>query len=173
MKCDSRSEREKLAHNAMLNTISTLESRYDLKRIGSSEGADKLYYNSIGLYFQVFRELSKDEGRKILIDSIEELLKEINSDSQLQQFLVTIPFAPANVKIGIYAYHPNGKDIFYPGIGTFSFWNGKLHFNTNSPEKEYGYYTQEEESYEEALKIVHSQIEKHGNNLNNLNDTTN
>ncbi len=157
VQCDSRSERAKLAHQAMYNAASTLENRYQMKFIGWSEGADEVHYKRMGLNFQVFRVLSKSEGRKMLIDSVNELLKEINTLSELQSFLNPAPFSPLNVEIHIFDYQPDGKDVYYPNIVAFTAYKGNLRYKTKIPENEFGYYTKESETYEEALSIVNSQ----------------
>ena len=155
--CDNRSERAKLAHSAMYKTLLILENRYQMKFIGWSEGADDHHYNHLGLNFDVFHILSKDEGRKMLIDGVEELLKQINATLELQPFLNPAPFMPANIELNIYDYQPDGNNVYYPNIVVFSAYGGKLHYKTKIPEKEFGYYTNEKETYEEALNIVRSQ----------------
>lgn len=155
--CDNRKEEEKLAHSAMNKTKLTLENRYNLKSVGWSEGGDSGFYKRIGLHFRIYRIITKDEGRKILIDGVGELLKEINAVPQLQPFLNPSPFMPENVEITILDFQPNGKTAYYPDILVFSANDGKIQYKTKIPEKEFGYYTKEEETYEEALNIVRSQ----------------
>ncbi len=157
MGCDNRTESEKLARRAMHKTAVILEKRHQMKFIGWSEGGDEHYYNNVGLNFKVFRVLSKEEGRIMLIDGVEELVKEFNATPELQPFLNPAPFMPSNVKMHIYDYQPDGGKLYYPNIVVFSAYDGKVQYSTKIPEKEFGYYTQDEETYEEALNIVRSQ----------------
>ncbi len=160
--CDGHSKKAKLAHQAMSNTIKTLEDRYQLHPVAISEAADDHFYTEIGLQFQIFHPLNKEEGRKILIDSAEELLKEINSMPGMLQYLQPSPFTPYNIEIMIFSYQPNGERSFYPNILTLVDSGGIIRYSTKTPGMEFGYHTVEEETYEEALKIVqaHKQAEQ-------------
>ena len=55
--------------------------------------------------------------------------------------------------------HPDGKSTYYPDLRIFSNHKGNYLTVPNHPkhENKYGYYTEETESYEEALKIVQTQ----------------
>ncbi|MBA2727930.1 MAG: hypothetical protein H0U49_07145 [Parachlamydiaceae bacterium] len=157
--CGHISDEIKLARSIMINVAKTLEQRYQIKIIGFSEAGDKDYYNKIGLEFNVYRVLSKDEGREILIGCTEELLKSINSNSELQRYLQPYPFIVENVDIALYVYQLDGSDTYYPDISVITNWGGKIEFKTESKElkHKFGYTTREKESYEEALKIVRTQ----------------
>jgi hypothetical protein len=160
--CDGRSEKAKMAHKAVYNAVKTLNNRNQLHYIGIVEAADKQHYKKIGLEFELFRVVSKDEARKILIDSAEELLKEINSSPQLQPYLQPSPFTIANIEISIYIRHPDGNLVYHPDLGILSLRRGIIRYSTDTPEMrhKYGFYTEEKESYEDALKIVQSQKDK-------------
>lgn len=164
---DDRSEEEKMAHEAVYNTIATLKSRYPLHYIGLSESGDTDYYHTIGLSFQLLQIISKEDGRKMLVDCVEELLKEINSNPKLLPYLNPSPFTAASVTVAIYVYHKNGTDPSYPNIGIFSVRDGIVEYITQTPETraKYQYYTTEKESYEEALKIVRSQTSSQTKNI--------
>lgn len=157
--CDKRSERAKLAHRAMYKAAVILENCYQMKFMGWSESTDEQHYNNMGIDFQIFRVLSKDEGREILTDCVEELLKEINSTPELQRFLNPSPFMPANVQIHIYDYQSDRSNLYYPNFVVFSAHDGIVQYKTKVPEMEFGYYTNEKEPYEEAVRIVRSQEE--------------
>ncbi len=89
--CDNRPERTKLSQGVMYASLTTLVNRHQMRFIGWGVGGDVNHYNCISLDFEIFHPLSKNEGRKILIDSVEELLKEINAKSELQPFLKNSP----------------------------------------------------------------------------------
>src|ERR1700733_11727937 len=156
-RCDSRKEDEIIAHRLMYRVIDVLESRYQLHYIGRSEAGDKTGYKKIGLLFNKFGKLSKDEGRKVTIDCMNVLLNEINSDPKLQPFLINKPFTFFNVEIMIIVFTSEGKDIFYPDIRVFSAFGGKIQYFTKSPDHKYNYYTREEETFEEAVRIIEEQ----------------
>lgn len=156
--CDNRTEDTKMVHKAVYNVARTLNNRYQLHYIGLSEAGDKEHYKKIGLDFEMFRIISKDEGRKILIDCVEELLKEINSNPQLQPYLQPSPFTVANIEIAIFVRHPDGKAAYHPDLGILTVRGGIIRYSTDIPEMrhKFGFYTEEKESYEDALKIVAS-----------------
>lgn len=155
--CERASVKSKLAHHAMAKVAKTLNQRYQLKFIGFSERAESNLYREIGLRLQISRVLSKEEGRAILIDSVKELLYELNGNPDLQEYLEPFPFTPDNVNIAIFVQLADGKTVYYPNILIFSLQDGKIEYDTKIPEKEFGYYTEEKETWEEALQIVRSQ----------------
>src|SRR5205085_1771860 len=99
-------------------------NRHQLYYIGLSEAGDKTHYKEIGLYFELLRIVNKDEARKIVIDCAEELLKEINSNPQLQPYLQPSPFTVTNIEIFINIRHPDGKIAYYPDLGILSLSGG-------------------------------------------------
>ncbi|MBA2727928.1 MAG: hypothetical protein H0U49_07135 [Parachlamydiaceae bacterium] len=146
-----------LARSLIRNVAKNLEQRYQLRFIGFSESADKAYYNKIGLRFSTYRILRKEEGREILIESAEHLMNEINSNTDLQPYLNPYPFTAANVEVVIFVHKQDESSVYYPNIAVFAAWSERVEYKTKIEEVKYGYYTEEEESYEEALKIVRSQ----------------
>src|ERR1700733_4592578 len=156
-RCDRRKEDAIIAHRLMCRVSDVLESRYQLRYAGCTEAGDKSGYNKIGLLFNKFGKMNKDEGRKTIIDCVNVLLNEINSDPKLQPFLINKPFTFFNVEIMIIVFTDEGKDIFYPDIQVFAFFCGKVHYSTNSPGHKYGHYTEEKETFEEAVRIIEAQ----------------
>lgn len=153
---DNRTEREKIADHMMKNVSNVLKKRHQLKKVGWSRGGDKNNYKTMGLYFDHYGVMSKDEGRRMLIDSARELLNDINSDQLLLPFLQPSPFTMSNIVMDIYVSQPDGNSVFYPDIYAFALTKEKITYYTQIPEK-IGFYTREGESYEEALKILHVQ----------------
>lgn len=152
--CDHRSEKQIIAHKVIYKTAKILLERHQLKYIGMLEEGDANFYKRIGIHFQILRVLDKDEGRKILMDSIEVLLNEINSDLNLKPYLNEYPFTVNNIEIEIFTYFPDAKFAYYPNIGIFSLNRGQIKFLSLPAEKSYGYASREVETYEEALKII-------------------
>ena len=157
--CDDRTDKAKMVHKAMYHVSNKLEKQYQLRYIGMIEGADAQFYKEIGIEFMVFRIITKDEGRKMLVEGVEELLHELNSNPQLEPYLQPYPFTVANVQISIFSYHPDRTKAYYPDIISFTAYSGKVRYVTDSPQPQYKYkqFTEEEESYEEAVEIVHAQ----------------
>jgi hypothetical protein len=155
--CDRLKEDEIVARRIIYRVSDTLASHYQLRYVGYSEAGDAKGFSKIGLRFNKFGRLSKEEGRKMIVDCLNVLLTDINSEPEIQQFLINKPFTIANVEIGIVILTNEGKNIFYPDVCVFSAFGGKIYYSTNSSDHESGYYTRESETFEEAVKIVESQ----------------
>jgi len=160
--CTKKSGEEKMINDVMKKVSQILKNRYSLELAGIkiAAPAPQKKIITLGLSFDVYRLISKDEARRILVDSTKELLNEINS--KLTSYLEPETFTTHNLEISIVVFHPDGKSTFYPDIRIFSNRKGKLLFSTETPEtqKKFGYHTRETETYEEALSIVQSQIKK-------------
>jgi hypothetical protein len=155
--CETLKEDEIIARKIMYRVSNVLESRYQLRYAGYSEAGDKTGYTKMGLIFNRFGKMSKDEGRKMMVDCMNEFLKEINSDPKMQPFLITKPFTALNVSVVVFIYTDDRKNVFYPDIMIFGATRGKIQYLTKTPEIKFGYYTDEEESFEEAVQIVEAQ----------------
>jgi hypothetical protein len=162
--CNSSSESSKAVHTVMSKVARLLEARYQFRTVGTVEFGYKGNYSLIGLYFAKVNPMSKEEGREIIVDCVNTLLNAINSDPQIQPFLKKIPFTASDIKIKIFIFTAEGKDVFYPEIQVFSATNGKIYYSTNAPNHN-GYYTEESETFEEAVKIVEESQNKGSNPL--------
>ena len=156
------SNKRKQAYKTIAEVVNELNHLYQLNPVGIGESANENYYTLIELDFYLYHKLSKDEGRKILIESTKILLDKINSNVELNQYLQPFPFTEKNVKLAIFVFE-DGKQPYYPEICVFSCKKGKITYSTETPETKFGYYTTEEESFEEALAIVKSQQTNHRN----------
>lgn len=159
--CDDRSENDKMIENIFYNTSKVLKDRYHIHEMSSRTSGivgTPYYFEVLGLGFSSYRVLSKDEGRKMLIDCAETLLKEINSNLNLLPFLKPSPFTINNVEIAIYDYQPDGQLAYYPDILIFAFRDGEITYRTKVPEHQFGYHTEEIETYEEAKRIIQGQL---------------
>lgn len=157
--CDDRNVEDKLAHQIIYDVSKILERRYQLNYIGMVEAGETNYYTKIGIEFQIFHIVDKSEGRKILVDSAKELLKAINSNDKLLAHLQTSPFTLSNIEILIYVYHSDKTIAHDEDIKVFGVKDGVLKYWKKTPREgyEFGYYVEETESYEEALKILEAQ----------------
>jgi hypothetical protein len=143
-----------MAYKAVQETSKILKERYQLRYVGIAESGGKDYYTLIGTRFQLFRIVSKEEGRRILVDSTEELLKNINSNPAFLPHLKPSPFTAKNVEVVIFIYNENNGTVYYPDLTELSMMEGQIEYATEVPDNKYRYYTVEKETYEEAKKIV-------------------
>ena len=131
-----------------------VEKKYKIQTVGKGVSMPGGTVKKLSLSFNSYENLSKDQLRKITLDFIEKLLNNINSNSDIQPFLVKRPFTIENVSFFIANYDSKGYQLNDPEIGYSYYSNGKLVYKTYDPEKEFGYKNEFEETYEEALQLV-------------------
>jgi hypothetical protein len=115
----------------------------------------------VGINFQMYRPMDRDEVRYRLVDCVEELLKAINEDEEIRPFLKNYPFTTNNIKIAIFMSDPDGRRLYDPNIDVASISSSdKIYYYTKAPNVPM-YKNEYEESYEEALSIVKSDPKKY------------
>ena len=130
-----------------------LAKRYNMKIFGISGGmADCV--NMLGLDFQIQGPLPKEQLRRILIESVHELLEAVNSNQQIRPFLKNYPFTEKEIITTLFVIDKNRENVFDPEILVASSYHGRLIFNTKDKAVKYGYKQEIKEDYETALKIV-------------------
>ncbi len=145
-----------VAHSIIKNVEETLITKYQFHSIGVSEAThkDDELYKEIGIWFEARGPLSKEKGRRIIVDCVNELLKQINTNSDFKQYMHEYPFTVENVNICLFVKDQDRRSLYYPNISVFAVHRGKVEYKTNSPEKKYEYYSCESETWEEALQKV-------------------
>lgn len=140
------------AHRFIASQANLLNTKYNMKSggFGTSlyDGVKELSWN-----FDIPRKFTKDEGRAIVMDCIAQIVRNANNNPELKNFFNNEGFTQKNVDIVLIAY-PKEQEVYYPETRTVSFHSNKLGFHTNDPSIEYGYYTSEYESYEDAVAIL-------------------
>ncbi len=146
-----------VAHSIIREVEHQIERKYGFYSISVREGThkdDKLY-KLLGIGFEVKGPLSREEGRRIIVDCAKELLKQINTNPDFKQFMHEYPFTTENMsKITLFVKDKDRRNLFYPEISVFTVYRGEVEYKTNSPGYKYGYYTIESETWEEALQKV-------------------
>jgi len=156
----SISPRRKVINKIMEKITLDFKRKYDLHFVGFDVAAPDGTYNSIGPLFHYRHDLNKDQGRVLLLNCVEDLLIIFNNTPEFKKYMTNSVFTNKNVEVTIFVRSPELGDIYYPDIAVFSFVNNTLCYDTNSPEKKSWYYTEEEESYEEAKQIIAKQQSK-------------
>lgn len=130
-----------------------LKEKYGLRAGSIRERGKTGIYEFIGISFQINETLSKEEGRKLLLISVKELLDTINSTQEFKQYMSVYPFTEENVEIAIFAMGEDKRGVVYPNILIFEAYNGSVKYKTKLRDT-YGYHTREEETFTEAQRIV-------------------
>lgn len=146
---------EKVADRITARTAKKLEKEKHLYLIGT--GGGMMYdVRKMSMDFQFYHELDLKESRKLLVDVVEEYLREINNSEKIRPYLHNYPFTVKNIEIGIWIYNPDKTDLPPEKISYISALDGVIDY--------YGEYSGppfrkviHEETYEEALKALQAQ----------------
>ena len=149
--CNPPSQEEKIAYEIVKDLTHNWKTRYGLNFSGWGGTRDDSKRKTIEIWLITRKVLSKDEGRILLLECIEEALLAFNSCSKYREFMADYPFTGKNMHIDIVVQPQKGLTASYPDICMFGYYNGKLVFLTKSPDKPFGFHTQEEEAHEEAV----------------------
>jgi hypothetical protein len=142
-----------MAHQIRTDVAAKLTKRYNMRVIGVTGGmADCV--NVIGLSFQIRGPLSKEKLREILVDCVEEFLTPINESEKIRPFLKNYPFTEKEIIIKIFIVDETGIRVYDPDIAVATAINGKVRYDTEDINDEFGYKQQIREDYQIALEIV-------------------
>jgi hypothetical protein len=158
---NSFSPKRKLAFQIIRQITDKYEKKYGLKFSGVSEAAPTGKYENLGFDLDLKRKLSKDEGRKIILELVDDTLYAFNNNPAFREHMKTYPFTVNNIVIDIYITPPKNPYVYHPDIKIFSFYNDILRFITDTPQTQGKgkYFTEEKETLEEARAIVEAQVQ--------------
>jgi len=145
---------EDIAMNAVTKkTAEELKIKYHLFLIGmgGSGKKDKITLSTIS--FELEYTMSKEKCRKVIIDCIQQFLKNINTDNRLSQYLFEKPFTYKNIEVTIFMSNPDRSSVFHPKFRVATLKDGLIYYKTVDEETN-RYKSVEEEPYEEALQKV-------------------
>jgi hypothetical protein len=134
------------------NEVATnLKKTKNLRPIGSGGGMmDKIWV--LSLSFNYYKEIDIEEGRKLLVDSVNEFSTTVNADEHIRPFLKEYPFGPNNIEVSIYLRNPDGSDPEGSKLQVINALEGTLKYKIYDQEKHLK--TICEETFEEALKKI-------------------
>ena len=149
--------KESIAVNKILDNYARwVEKKYKIYPIGTAVGMPNGVLRVMGVHFQSYKIMSKQEAREIVINSSQKLLSMINSEVILQNCLVTRPFEIKNITMRIFIKDVDGNNtICDPLISVVRFDDGYLEYVTLN--ESHDYVSEVEESYEEALEALKNQ----------------
>ncbi len=136
-------------------TAKELHKQYKIRAVAFGAAAME-EVECLDLHFQVDRKLSKDEIRLLLVNCVNEMVKNVHQCEGIQPYLLPEGFSEKNVEIVLF-FKDGKNEIYYPDVRVAASYTGQLEFRTKIPEQEYGYHTDERESFQEAVAILESQ----------------
>jgi len=144
-----------LTTNIQKKAAQEISKKYDLQPCGTTASMPNGVLKMLGIHFAVYRPLTKEEARRLLLKSAQDLLEEINSYPELAEYAPVFPFKIENIEITINCHDHNGSDTFDPYIGFAVIRNGKLIYRIYEKNGEKMKF-EERESYEKALEMSQS-----------------
>ena len=151
------SDYDKMIDRVLYKMGGVLEEKHKMKVIGDYAAAMDCV-NVIGLAFQIKRPIDQDAARKLIVDCVEEFLKEVNQDQEIRPYLRNFPFTSNNIRIQIYNFESVGELYSHPIIGYLIINDGVITYDTHEKGELLKCKSKIKESYEDALKIVQSQL---------------
>lgn len=149
---EKRSEKSILVDQILKSCAKTLSKRHHLYQCG--DGAAMMFeIEDLFLAFDIYRSLTREEARAMLIDCAHEVINTVNHHPAVQKYLLSGGFTKKSVQIQIYIY-PDHKHNYYPDLGVCAYNFGRLAYHSYDPDNDNRYKTSERETYEQALALL-------------------
>lgn len=143
-----------LVNSLLANAAKLIKVKYNVKPCGMGVAMPGGPIREVTLCFDTKYPYTKEQLRELLIRFSAELLRLVNENKEIQEFLKWRPFTIKNIEIVIYNHDENGFDLKDPQISVANISQGQLSYSTIDPEDTFKYKNEYEESYEEALKAL-------------------
>jgi hypothetical protein len=146
---------EQLVNSTLAKTAKIIQDKYNLRPCGEGAAMPGGPIQGLALCFNTKYPHTKEQLRVLVIRSAHELLKQVNENEEMQEFLYERPFTIKNMEIIIYNHDKDGNEIYDPQISTAQILDGVLNFRTVDKKNTFRFKDQFDETYEEALKKIH------------------
>jgi hypothetical protein len=143
----------KIAGKLMKKVSTKLEKKYKFKLVGVKQAMLRCV-NLMGFRFQIFRAVEKKEARAMVVDCLQEFLKEVNENKEIRPYLKNYPFDIKDLEVIIFIGTPDYGTFYHPNLAVVSAYMGKIRYSTKDPFDKYNYKSEEVETFEEAVKIL-------------------
>jgi len=142
---------DQIALDIIDETSELLKKKYGINPCGIGMSGK---FEHLSIDFKVYRSLSKEQARMILVDCVGIFLSQINHCAQIRPHLKPYPFTNKNVGITLFISEPGDKSIYHPAISVASWSSEGVHFRTLDPDKFFGYKEKQNETHAEALALA-------------------
>jgi len=148
------SDDSKMLYRFIRRTGKILEKKYQIRQSATGIGGmDKVWLMSID-FDRYGDPINEQEARKLIIACVDDFLEAVNNDEELRPFLQDFPFTAKNLELRIFNFDKNQELQSFPFIAIVTDSRGKIGFLTKDPNIKYGYKTDTEETYDEAVAIL-------------------
>ena len=144
------SDDEKIADELMKNVALDIKTKLNLSPCGTG-GQMMHQIEMLALAFRYYKPVTIEEGRELLITSVDTFVDAINADERIRPYLANYPFEPKNVQISIFLRNPNDSRPSYDNLVVISSVNGIFEYRVDDSQGPL-FVNIHEESYQEALQ---------------------
>lgn len=145
---------EELVNIVLVNSANVIERKYKIRACGSGVSMPEGPIRWLTICFDTEKTATKEELRKLLINSAQIVVDFITSNEEIQPFLKVRPFTMENVQIIIYNHNEKGYNVYDPGISTAQISDLMLTYRTTDAADTFKFKNKYIETYEEALEKI-------------------
>lgn len=174
---DSSSVEDKAENEAYDKIISEatqyLHHHYEMEVSGLGSGTTEDNQRIIIVNFDIFKSLTKEEIRQLVVDTTEKFIEIANSNELIRPYLTNFPFTYKNLKLFFISYlsRENKETPLEPYFSDAYLSNGNIIYLTSDPDNIYKFNSRTIERYEEALKILQKEnMKRSSDDINNSRD---
>jgi hypothetical protein len=156
------SEKTRVRHRIMKQATEKIQNRYGVKLSQISESSQPMF-ELIGLGFNHRGPLSKEEIRRIVVESTEILINEMNASEEWRPYLEEwgrYPCSNREASIVLFVLRKDGGELYHPDISVSASRKGVVDYRTDDPNDCYRYFEKTVEPYEVALAIVRGEAQQ-------------
>ncbi len=145
---------EQLVNEILNTTARIIKKKYDITPCGEGASMPGGPIRKLTLCFDTKKPYTKEELRKLLVKCANELLDQVNTNTEIQTYLYEKPFTIRNIQIIIYNLDVNGREVCDPDISVGEISRDELMYQSVDPANTFRYKSQYRETYEEALQVI-------------------
>ena len=143
-----------IAGGALMERVSRqLSDRYNLEAVGAG-GEMMTRIDLLRLCFEYRGDLSEKEARKVVVESVDIFVREINRDEKVRPFLAQYPATANTVSLSITIYNEGGSSREDPLLSVAGFSRGEVYFKTVDPKNRHRFQRRSYEPLSEARALV-------------------
>jgi hypothetical protein len=144
------SEKQKIANEIRQTVAQEIKEKLGLYPCGTG-GRMMDEIKMLALAFDCYHPITIEEGRDLLISSVDTFIEAINADERIRPYLANYPFEPRNVQIRIFLRSPKGSNLSSGELAVISAINGLFKYKIDDPKGPL-FVTTHEETYQDALQ---------------------
>jgi hypothetical protein len=147
---------EAIADKILISTAKQLQQEKNLELLGTGGGMiDSI--KCMGLHCRYRGRLEIKEARRLMVESVELFLSNINEHEKVRPYLCAHPFPVSGIDLMLAIKEENGSRVPSDQLSLMIAMNGDIWYHNKDPKMDYVIHR---ERYEEALAIVQKEKEQ-------------